>query len=191
MLKLKSLIVIILSSALISSVILLTIFGISLYIGWQERESAKLHKGKVAALNAKSYRDLIEIDGLQARYEEEGIYKEKCLLVGAIKNNGYRTISSLELSVEFLNTSDIVIFKDDFLPLKASVMPRKTTIAALSLFTSGKESPLLPGESLRFKYVMSEQKNKNIVSPIKDRKYATNPNEWSGKLIHKVTGIRF
>ena len=93
MIKLKSLIVILLSSILITSVILLTIFGLSLYIGWKEREATKLHEQRLTALNARLYNNFITIHDLHARYESEGIYKGKCLLEGTIKNSGYRTVS--------------------------------------------------------------------------------------------------
>lgn len=191
MIKLKSIIVIILSSILISSVIILTIFGLSLYTGWKERESAKYHRAELASLNARLYSQFIKIQKIQAKYEKKGVYKGRCLIEGTVKNNGYRTISSIKLKVELLNTSGDAIYTENVLPLKASVLPRATTIAALSLFTSGKELPLLPGKSLRFTHVLSEQKDKNIVSPIKHKKYATNPDEWSGKFNYKITGVRF
>ena len=191
MIKLKSVIVIILSSILISAVILLTIFGLSLYIGWKDKEAASIHREKLASLNVELYGQFVDIQDLQPRYEKDGIYKGKCLIEGGIKNHGYRTIGSVKLALEFLNASGDVIHVEKILPLKTSILPRRTTIAALSLFTSGKELPLLPGESLRFKHVLSEQKDKNIISPIKHKKYATNPKEWSGKLNYKISGIGF
>ncbi len=191
MIKLKSVLVIILSSILISSVILLTISGLSLYIGWKERESATLHKDKLALLNAELYGDYVSVRDIQARFEKKGMHKGKYLIKGSIKNNGYRTISSLELNVEFLNASRSVIHTEKINPLKSSNLPQRTTIAALSLFTSGKESPVLPGESMRFQHVLSVQKDKNLISPIKDKRYATNPGEWSGKFNSKITRIKF
>lgn len=191
MIKLKSIIVIILSSILISSAILLTIFGLSLYLGWKETESCRLHRNRLALLNAKLYSQFVDIRDLQAKYEKDGIYKGRCLIEGTIRNNGYRTISSVKLNVEFLNASGNAIHNENFLPLKSSVLPRTTTIAALSLFTSGKELPLFPGESIRFKHVLSEQKDKDIVSPIKHKKYATNPDEWSGKFNYKIASVKF
>jgi hypothetical protein len=170
---------------------LLTIFGLSLFIGWTERESTRLHKDRLAQLNSKLYNQNISTHEIQAKFEKKGIYKGKCVLEGSIKNNGYRTISSIELSVDFFNNSGGVIHTEKIHPLKASIMPRKTTIAALSVFMSGKEVPITPGESLRFKHVLSEQKDKDIVSPIKNKKYATNPNEWSGKLKQRITRIKF
>lgn len=189
--KFKSILVIVLSSILISSVILLTIFGLSLFIRWEEGESAKLHKDKIAEINSKLYSGHVTIQEIKAKHGKNGIYKAKYLLEGSIRNNGYRTISSMKIVVEFLNSSGTVIYQEKISPLRSSIMPRKTTIAALSLLTSGKEVPILPGESLRFKHILSEQKNKAITSPIKRKKYATNPNEWSGKLNKKITRIRF
>ncbi len=191
MIKLKSLIVIIVSSILISLVILTTIFGLSLYTGYKEGESAKRHRVKIAQLNAKLYSPLIIIEGLRAKYENKGIYKDKCLLEGTIKNDGYRTVSSVKIKVRFLSASGEAIYTEEFLPLKTPMVPRKTTIAAISLFTSGRERPLMPGKSLKFKRLLDEQKNKDIISPIKNRRYATNPNEWSGKFDYEITEIRF
>ncbi len=189
--KLKSIIVIILSSILISSAILLTILGLSFYHGWKEKESVRQHKEGFARLNARIYNQHIDIQHLEAKYEKEGMYKSKCLLEGVIKNNGYRTVSSVNLSIEFLNAAGDIIYVENFFPLKEPIMPRRRTIAALSLFTSGKELPLLPSGSLRFKRVLSEQKNKDLTSPIKYKRYATNSGEWSGKFNHRVVGIKF
>lgn len=191
MIKLKSIVVIILSSILISSVILLTILGLSLFFGWKERGSAKVHREKIAHLNAKLYEQFVSIQDLKAEFEKKGIYKGKCTIEGLIKNNGYRTIGSLKLELEFLNATGETIYIENLLPLKASIPPPATTIAALSLFTSERELPLLPEGSLRFKHLLSEQKDKDIISPIKYKRYATNPNEWSGKFKYRISGIKF
>jgi len=61
MIKLKSIIVIILSSIVISAVILLTIFGISLYTGWKENESARIHRERIFRLNAADYGRYVKI----------------------------------------------------------------------------------------------------------------------------------
>ncbi|MFH1753354.1 MAG: hypothetical protein ABH875_04145 [Candidatus Omnitrophota bacterium] len=189
--KLKSVIVIILSSVLISAVILLTIFGLSLFMGWKERESSILHKESLSLLNARRYSRYLDIQDMQPKFEKRGLYKGECALEGSIRNNGYRTITSIELSVQFLNSSGDIIHIEKVQPLKTSIMPKRTTIAALSLFTSGKEVPMLPGESIRFKHILSEQKDKDLISPIKNNRYGTNPNEWSGKLSQTLTRIKF
>ncbi|MBL7069730.1 MAG: hypothetical protein ISS34_07730 [Candidatus Omnitrophica bacterium] len=191
MIKLKSILVIILSSIVISAVILLTIFGISLYTGWKEKESAGIHRERISQLNARDYGQYVKILSLKTEYVTKGIDKRKCFIKGIIKNNGYRTIASLGLRVEFLNASGSPIHVEKLLPLKASTLRRGTTIAALSLFTSGKELPLLPGESTSFVHLLTEQKDKDVISPIKHKRYATNPNEWSGKFNYKITEIRF
>ncbi|NQT06768.1 MAG: hypothetical protein HQ575_04425 [Candidatus Omnitrophica bacterium] len=191
MIKFKSLIVIILSSILISLVILLTILGLSLFIGWKEGESARRHMDIVSQQNAQSYGQLISIHNLQAVQENKGPHEGKYLLQGTIKNSGYRTVSSVSLLVDFLNSGGDTVYNENLLPLKAPAMPRTATIAALSLFTSGKESPLLPGKNTRFKCVLNEQRNKDVVSPIKSKRFATNPNEWSGKFDYRVTKVKF
>ena len=191
MIKLKSTIVIVLSSILISAVILFTILGLSLYLTWRGNESSRLHTAKLVSLNEAVYNKYISVQDLKAEYAAKGLYKGKSLLKGTIKNSGYRTISSIKLSVEFLNKAGETIYTENIFPLKTAVAPSKPTIAALSLFTSGKEVPLLPGESIRLNHILSQQKHKNIISPIKNKRYATNPNEWSGKFSHKITAIGF
>lgn len=191
MIKFKSLIVIILSSVLISSAILLTIFGLSLYISWKEMESTRIHEDLLAFLDSKLYGEYVAIHDIQAKYDEKDMYKGKCLIEGSIKNNGYRTITSLEFAVEFFNSSGEIIHTERILPLRSAIMPRKTTIAALSLLISGKEQPLSPGKTQRFRHVFGDQKNKSITSPIKNNKFATNPNEWSGRIDHRITRVKF
>lgn len=191
MIKHKSLIVIILSSVLISAAILLTIIGISLYNGWSQGESARMHMARVSELNADLYGDNLQVQDLKAEYGRKGMHKGRCLIKGLIKNNGYRTVSSIEMALELTNASGAPVHIERFSPLKTSTLPRAATIAAVSLFTSGKESPLLPGESVRFVHVLSEQKKKSVVSPIKNKRYATNPNEWAGKFNYRIDRIRF
>ena len=82
--KQKSVLVIILSSIVISVVILFTIFGLSLYLGWREGESAKLHKDEIALLNAKLYSQFINIHDLRAQYEKN---------VQTLQNNWKKAIS--------------------------------------------------------------------------------------------------
>lgn len=191
MIKLKSTIVIILSSILISAVVLFTILALSLYIGWKESESIKEHRDTVARLNVALYGKYITIQDLRARCEKKDIYKDKCLLEGLIKNTGFRTVSSISVNIDFLNNSGNTIYTERVFPLKGSLKPSAKTIAALSLFTSGREQPLMPARPLRFIHVLREQKNKNITSPIKNKKYATNPSEWSGKFNKTITHIKF
>ena len=97
MIKPKSVIVIILSSTLISAVILLTILGLSFYTGWKERESGRIHKKRICELNARMYAQYITIKGLEARYGNKNIGKDKCVLEGTVENTGYRTLTSLEV----------------------------------------------------------------------------------------------
>lgn len=191
MIKPKSIVVIVLSSILISAVILLTISGQSLYLGWKEKESARLHRNKLALLNAILYGGLIEVEGLQAKYDNEGLHKGKCSVEGTIKNKGYRTVTSIKIAIEFLNRSGNNIYTERLYPLKNPILAKRRTIAALSLFTSGKEAALAPNEHLRFKHILGEQKEKSIISPIKYKRYATNPNEWSGKFNYRITEVRF
>jgi hypothetical protein len=191
MIKLKSVLVIILSSLVIGAVILSTIIGLSLYLGWKEKEASAAHSEKMAELNVKLYGEHVLVQDVKAKYDKDGLHKGKCFLEGSIKNSGFRTISSLELCVEFLNESGEVMHSERLLPLKTSELPHRTTIAAISYFISGRENPVLPGKSMRFKHVMSDQKNKSVISPIKNKRYATNPNEWAGKLKHEITKIRF
>ena len=129
MIKLKSIIVILLSSLLISAVILLTILGLSVYAGWKEGESARRHRESVAALNAKHYDQLIKVDDLEPAFERDGPYKGRCTVSGLIKNAGYRTLRSVRLRLKFLNDTGSVIHKEYIFPLKASVPARVRSTA--------------------------------------------------------------
>ena len=191
MIKPKSVIVIVLSSILISAVILLTIFGLSFYIGWKERESGRVHKDRMSEINAKMYAQYINLTGLEANYGNKNFGKDKHLLEGTVENTGYRTLTSLKIKVSFLNASGEVIHTEILHPLKTPAPSAVSTIADLALFTSGKETPMMPRSAVKFVHIMEEQREKNIVSPIKDKKYATNPNEWSGKFRNDITNIRF
>lgn len=190
MMKPKSIIVIIFSSLLISAVILLTILALSVYVGWKDKEAVVLHRERMAMLNAKFYGPFIAIEGLKAEYGKKDI-KDKFVLEGIVKNTGLRTVTSLKIEVGFLNRNKDIIYVERFYPLKVSLPPLTKTIAALSLFTSGKERVLLPNEGVRFTQVLTEQKDKDIISPIKYKRYATNANEWSGEFKTDITRIKF
>jgi len=189
--KRKSLVVILISSLVISAVLVLTIIGFSLYLGWKGKDLSKTHSLEIAGLNASLYGQHINVSGLSAKKGREGIYKDKFLIEGAIKNTGFRTVGSLMLQVDFLNASHEIIRSETFKPLASSLPPSKTSIAALSIFVSGKELPLAPGKSVVFKHILSSQKDKDVISPIKFKRYATNPNEWSGKFGHRITMVKF
>ena len=183
--------VILISSLMISAVLVLTIAGSSLYISWKEGDAARSHSLEMAKLNAQLYGRHIKIFDLAAKIGRDSIYKNKYLIEGTIKNTGFRTISSVTIEVDFLNAARKTIQTEEFKPLGSSLPPSKLSMATLSIFTSGKELPLAPGKNLRFKHILSRQKDKNVVSPIKHKRYATNPNEWSGKLNHSVSMIKF
>jgi len=191
MIKLKSFLVILLSSLVISLALILTLVVSSLHLSWKEKGVARSHAVEISKLNTEFYGQFINIFDLQAKKGKKNIYKEKYLLEGVIKNAGFRTVGSITLKVDFLNAARQVIHTEVFKPLASSPPPSKTNIAALSIFMSGKELPLAPDKSLRFKHVLSCQKNKNVISPIKYQRFATNPNEWSGKLDYKVSMIKF
>ena len=191
MIKLKSIIVILFSSLVISAALVITIIGSSLHLSWREKEAAKLHSRKISGLNAKLYGQHINIFDLQAKRGRISIYKEKFLIEGIIKNTGFRTVSSITLRADFLNAAHQAIHTEIFKPLGSTPLPSKTSLAALPIFVSGKELPLAPGQSMRFKHILSCQKDKNVVSPIKYKKYATNPNEWSGKFDYQIIMVKF
>lgn len=191
MIKLKSLLVILVSSVLISAVLVLTILSSSFYLSWKENNTRRAHAAIIAELNADLYGPFVNIFDLQAKVGRTSIYKGKYLIEGVIKNAGFRTIGSVVLEVNFLNAARQVIHTEEFWPLGSSPPPAETSIAALSVFMSGKELPLAPGQSLRFKHVLSSQKDKDVVSPIKHKRYATNPNEWSGKFDYKIAKVKF
>ena len=86
MIKLKSIIVILFSSLVISAALVITIIGSSLHLSWREKEAAKLHSRKISGLNAKLYGQHINIFDLQAKRGRISIYKEKFLIEGIIKN---------------------------------------------------------------------------------------------------------
>jgi hypothetical protein len=191
MIKLKSIIVILISSILISAVLIFTILGFSLYLGWKERDTARIHAIKISGLNADIYTPFLNIFDLHAKVGGSSIYEDKYLVEGTIKNAGFRTVSSVTLEVDFLNSSREIIHTEIVKPLGSSPPPAETNIAALSIFTSRRELPLAPGQKLRFKHILSSQKDKNVISPIKYDRFATNPNEWSGKFGYRITKVRF
>jgi len=191
MIKPKSIIVIFISSFVISLVLVLTIAGLSLYLGWKEKDSERIHSVEIDKLNASLYEKFIDVSDLKAKKGKEGIFKDNYIIEGLVKNNGFRTVSSISLEIDFLNASREAIHTETFKPLQSAVPSSKLSIGSLFILTSGKELPLARGQSMRFKHILSCQKKKDVVSPIKNNRFATNPNEWSGRFSNRVNMIKF
>ena len=92
--KHRTVLVILLSSIIISSALGLTIFTFYTYLEWKEKNIGKNYTLLTHDLNAQLFNKYIIID-LESKINKEGIFRDKPIVEGTIKNMSNVLWSSL------------------------------------------------------------------------------------------------
>ena len=116
MLKPRTRLVITFSSLIIASVLALTIFGFSAYLKWKKTEMRRNYKLGLYDLNAQLFEKHINVK-LEAKNAGAGIFREKPVIIGTIKNTSNKKIYSLKLKIFFYDSKERVIYVDSFYPV--------------------------------------------------------------------------
>lgn len=146
-LKPRTLPTIILSSLIISSVLVLTIFGFYTYLEWKEKNIRRNYKLALYELNGQLFGKYIIIN-LQAKIAQEGIFKGEPIVLGTIKNTSNKKIYSLRLKIAFYAPDRQVVYVDRFYPIGLDF----ESLVNISDITKKTKNFLLEGDSISFKH---------------------------------------
>ena len=115
-LKQRSALVIVISSAVIASVLALTIFGFYAYLRWKEKNMEKNYKLATYDLDAHLFEKYIVIDA-KPKIAAKGTHKGKPVVEGTIKNTTEKRICSLKMKIAFCNREGEVVYVDRIYPV--------------------------------------------------------------------------
>ncbi len=156
--KRKSLLVILLSTAVISFVLIITLIGFYLFLSWQQETDEYAYKSQISDLNAAIYDTHIYIKGISARIDTDGLFKNKPVVQGRISNKTNKNIISLELRINFEDQKGRVIFMDKFFPVYNDF--------GVGIIAEKTGNYLAPGDSISFKHLL-ENCPKQILEHLK------------------------
>lgn len=119
--------VIVVSSVIICSVFALTLFGFYAYLQWKEEGMRIRYKAAICDIDTHLFEKYVLIN-LRAKIAKNGIYKDKPVVEGTIKNISNKQIYSLELKITFYDSQRRVIYQDSFYPISSSFETSLTDI---------------------------------------------------------------
>ena len=117
-LKRKSILIIAVSSFVITSVLVLTIFGFYAYLEWKEKNIRRSYRLALHELNGELFKKYVIIT-LQPKIAGEGVFQGKPVVAGTIKNTSNKSIYSLRMKVSFCDRAQRVVYVDTFYPIGA------------------------------------------------------------------------
>ncbi len=182
--KNRTALVIAFSSVIISSVLALTIFGFYAYLGWKEKEIRRNYRIALYDLNAKTFEKYVIVK-LDARFDDEGIFKGKPIVRVTIKNTSRKTIYSLRLKIAFYDKKHRTVYVDTFYP----VGPELESLVNIADMTKMTKNFLLEGDSISFKHRLKACPPKVLEYLKSKRKFAGLGVSEPLKLEYKIVGL--
>ena len=144
--KKKSILVIVLSSAIISFVLIITLIGFYIYLNWKEENNKSAYLNSLYELNAELYSKHVPIYSLLIKLDDDDLFKDKVIVEGQIKNKSNKKILSIKLKISLFDKYGRVLYVDSFYPLKSG--------SYLGLITEETGNYLLPDDSISFKHLL-------------------------------------
>jgi len=158
--KKKSILVIIISSALISVVFVMTLIGLFLYFDWMEQNERDQYLKTLYELNAGLFEKYLSFESLIVKIGSSGYFEGKPVVEGTIQNRSNKKILSIKVKLSLVNQDKKVIYVESFYPLWS-----KTYVPLLSKKTG---TYLSPSDSISFKHILGNCP-RNVVSYLKEK----------------------
>ncbi len=190
--KKKSFIVALISSAVISLVLVVNLAGYLIYLELKSDELSKAYRLSLRKLNARVYSRHIEVARLQAGFERTGPLRGQALLEGIVRNDGYRDVTDLIIKVKFMDKDGAVLYETSFHPQEPSLgSPSDLAQVSISHLTDFVSSSMKPESSMAFKKILTNCP-KEILSELKDSSSGPGgKGRWSGKLDYEILSVTF
>ena len=116
LIKHKSALVIAISSLVIASVLVLTIFGFYAYLEWKKKDTERNYRIALYDFNGRLFAKHIIIN-LRTKIARTGVFKGKPIVEGSIKNASNKKIYSLKLRIAFCDSLKQALYVDIFYPV--------------------------------------------------------------------------
>lgn len=113
--KQRTALVISISSAVIIAALALTVSGFYAYLGWKEKDVRRNYRMALYDLNARLFEKYVLVN-MEAKIGESGVYKDRAILEGTVKNNSGKKIYSLKIKITFSDRNGEVVYVDTIYP---------------------------------------------------------------------------
>jgi hypothetical protein len=186
--KRKSLIVGLVSSVVIALALIATLVGYFVYLELKSSEFGRVYQELLEKAKARVYSRHLDIFGLDARIENTGALKGKPIIEGAITNKGSKDMVNLVIKLSFLDKDSASIYELTARPQEPALGVSAFTRAPLPHIYSSIDS-LKPGQTLKFKKIISSCPTEIFVELREGEKPAKSFGRWSGKLTSEVISL--
>lgn len=187
--KKKSLIVALVSSWIICGSLVLTLVGYVAYLEWKDSDLKGSYEALLHKINARIYSRHIEISDLSGIIDSAGALKGKAVLVGKLKNSGYREVDDLLMRVKFLDKDGAMLYEVLFHPQEPSLGYSGLAQVSLPYLSAPPKTSLKRGSYMPFKKILSNCP-KEILSEI-GKAGSGQPGTWPGRLEPEILSISF
>jgi len=189
MLKKKSVLVVFLSSALVSLVLVLTLIGYVFYLEWKDKESDLSYRYLLNRINAKLYVKYVDVSRLNAKIEGTGPLKGNPIVEGLITNKTGRDILDLLLKVKFLDKDGAVIYEVIFHPQDPAFGQANLMSVSIPYIYRPSRVIIKSGGSLPFKKIL-EHCPQGIQAELASGS-KNSDNKWPGKFVSEIISVEF
>jgi len=189
LIKMKSLVVALISSFLISLALILTLIGYLAYMEFKSEEFNSHYRDQMQKINARVYSKHIEINKLQAVIGTTGALKGKPIMEGVVKNKGVKKITDLLIKVKFVDKDGAVIYESTFRPQEPAFGSANIPLVSIPYLYDKAKVILKPGEDLPFKRILADCP-KEIASSLTGS-FAKTSGRWSGSLAYEIISLSF
>lgn len=159
--KKKSILVIFLSCLVITAVLVITLIGFYIYLGWIEEKDENVYHTSLYELNAELFSKYIYMSTIVLKIGASGVFKNKPIIEGAITNKSNKKILSMKIKFAIMDKEKRVLYIETFYPIRSYV-----NIAGIEDET---KNYLAPENSISFKHIL-RYCPKHILRALENRK---------------------
>jgi|GEM_PF-6608696 hypothetical protein len=186
MLKKKNIYVISVSVVIVLLVILSSFLGLVIYFQWRQLDMAYKYYERLEESDTIFYAKNIELEPLKIRLSG---FKKIGLIDGGVNNKGKRTVISIALRVNFLDSANKPVFSSVIYPLEPFQPPRMFKKMRFTYFAFLKGPVVEPNKSIRFKYPLWHCPKK-FLKMVRKGSFSDKAGEWCGNISAEVIKIK-
>ena len=183
-LKPRTALVISLSSAIITSVMALTIFGFYAYLEWRTKNIKHTYQLARYELDAEIFKNDIHLD-MDVRAGGSSLLRPRTVAFGTIKNNSSKVIYSIQLKIAFYDKNHTALYVETFYPIGSE----PEVLVNFGDIVRSTKKFLGAGDSISFTHQLKNCP-KEVMDYLNDKsKFAKSEGEAPISFVYKIEGI--
>ena len=189
LIKPKSALVVILSSAVIASALIFSLIGYYVYSELREQKSAIACAETLKKLQARMLIKRVALSELSCEVETSGPLKGATVIKGVVTNSSGRPLHSIVVKVKFLDASGASIYEALLQPLEPTFGLHQLGSATMSYLTGMPTNFLAPNISKTFKSIIRNYPKGLLAPPAARPSLRAKKSRWSGRLLGEVISV--